>query len=121
MRRRCCGSERDHGHAVHGRGDGSEGANFQFTNPFSQVQFYYFDTVTERVHPDRYGHRAGRDGQPGRDGSARSRTRSTRRSTRRRRSAGGRSTPQRVIAVGVNASGDALASRVNANITLTNP
>jgi hypothetical protein len=95
---------------------GNESATFQFLNPFTQVQFYYLDptttewtligstssafvtdnaTVTQRT----YTWTLAPWDPPASAGTG----------------------ALNVIAVGVNASGDALASAVNSNVTLTNP
>jgi hypothetical protein len=96
---------------------GNEGANFQFTNPFSQVQFYYQDAVTGEwiligsaiapVVTD--------------DATATHRTFTYTLNTTFDPPASLGTGTLKVVAVGVNASGDALASPVNTAIALTNP
>jgi predicted small lipoprotein YifL len=93
---------------------GVKGTNFQFANPFTQVQFYVFDAsvneyvligsssapvVTDPTTTSRtFTFSLSWDPQPGLGVGAAS-----------------------IIAVGVNSRGDGLATAVNANITLTNP
>lgn len=96
---------------------GNESVNFQFTNPFQQVQFYYFDTVTNEyiligtavapVVTD--------------NTTATARTFTYTLNTTFDPPAALAPGALRLVAVGVNASGDGLASRVNTAITLTNP
>jgi hypothetical protein len=97
---------------------GNEGANFQFLNPFTQVQFYYFDTVTGQyiligtaVAP------VVTDNNPP---TIRTFT-WTLSPAFDPPAALGAAITLKVVAVGVNALGDGLATPVNANITLTNP
>ena len=97
---------------------GNEGANFQFLNPFSQVQFYYFDTVT---------------GEYILIGSAVAPLVSDNATVTVRTftwtlspafdppASLGSGVTLKVIALGVNALGDGLATQVNAAISLTNP
>lgn len=97
---------------------GNEGANFQFLNPFTQVQFYYFDTVTNQwiligtaVAP------TVTDNNP-----PTIRTFSWTLGTAWDPPAAlGAGTTAKILAVGVNALGDGLATPVNVQITLTNP
>jgi hypothetical protein len=94
---------------------GATGANFQFANPFSQVQFYYFDAVLGEYVL------IGASSVPVvTDPSGTTRTFTF--------TFAGWNPPASlgvgavtVVAVGVNSRGDALVSPVNVNITLTNP
>jgi hypothetical protein len=96
---------------------GNEGANFQFINPFSQVQFYYFDTVTNEyvligaavapVVTDNAGITI--------------RTFTWTLSTPFDPPAALGTGALRVVAIGVSSSGDGLASAVSSGITMTNP
>jgi len=101
---------------------GVEGANFQFTNPFSQVQFYYFDTVTNEYIL--IGSAIAPVVTDNATATARTFTYTLNTTFDPPAALGpavAGATPLRVVAVGINASGDALATRVNANISLTNP
>jgi hypothetical protein len=97
---------------------GAEGANFQFLNPFTQIQFYYFDTVS---------------GQYILIGTAVAPTVTDNNPPTVRTfswtlgtvfdppAALGAGVTLKLLALGVNALGDALATPVNVNISLTNP
>jgi len=97
---------------------GTEGAAFQFLNPFTQIQFYYFDTVSNEfiligsaiapIVTDNAGL------------TARTFTWTLTTAFTPPKTLGSGVT-LKLIAVGVNSAGDALASAVNANNTLTNP
>jgi len=97
---------------------GTEGPAFQFLNPFTQVQFYYFDTVSNEwiligaasapIVTDNAGL------------TARTFSWSLNAPFTPPKTLGS-GTTLKIIAVGVNSAGDALASPVNANTTLTNP
>ena len=96
---------------------GNEGATFQFINPFTQVQFYYFDTVTNEyiligtaVAPVVTDNAA-----------ITVRTFTWTLGTAFDPPAALGVGALRILAVGVSSSGDGLASAVNANITMTNP
>jgi hypothetical protein len=100
---------------------GNEGTTYQFINPFTQVQFYYFDTgyagasnewilIGSAVAP------VVTDNNP-----PTIRTFTWTLAPFDPPAALGSGAPLRVIAIGVNAVGDGLASAVNANIALTNP
>ena len=100
---------------------GNEGTTFQFINPFTQVQFYYFDSgyagasnewilIGSAVAP------VVTDNNP-----PTIRTFTWTLASFDPPAALGSGVPLNVIAIGVNASGDGLASAVNTNITLTNP
>ena len=91
---------------------------FQFINPFTQVQFYYFDTVTSEYVL------IGTAVAPVVTDNATVTVRTftwTLTTAFDPPAALGAGTTLKVIAVGVSSSGDGLASAVNANITLTNP
>ncbi len=96
---------------------GNEGATFQFINPFTQVQFYYFDTVTNEyiligtaVAPVVTDNAA-----------ITVRTFTWTLPTAFDPPAALGTGALQILAVGVSSSGDGLASAVNANITMTNP
>jgi len=96
---------------------GVEGANFQFLNPFTQIQFYYFDTVSGQwkligtaVAP------VVTDNNPP---TVRTFTWTLATPFDPPATLGGG--PLNILALGVNAVGDGLASAVNTNITLTIP
>jgi len=96
---------------------GNEGPTFQFINPFTQVQFYYFDTVTNEyiligtaVAPVVTDNAA-----------ITVRTFTWTLGTAFDPPAALGVGALRILAVGVSSSGDGLASAVNANITMTNP
>ena len=96
---------------------GNEGPTFQFINPFTQVQFYYFDTVTNEyiligtaVAPVVTDNAA-----------ITVRTFTWTLGTAFDPPAALGTGALRILAVGVSSSGDGLASAVNANIIMTNP
>jgi hypothetical protein len=96
---------------------GNEGPTFQFINPFSQVQFYYFDTVTSEyiligtavapVVTD--------------NATVTVRTFTWTLTTPFDPPAALGTGTLKIIAVGIASTGDGLASAVNALITMTNP
>jgi hypothetical protein len=94
---------------------GTESTTFQFANPFTQVQFYYLDpTTSEWTFIGATSAASVTD-----DGTATHRTFTW--SLSWDPAAGLPAGAIQVIAVGVNAAGDALSSAANGNITLTNP
>jgi hypothetical protein len=97
---------------------GNEGATFQFINPFTQVQFYYLDTVLNEYIL------IGTAVAPVVTDNALITVRTftwTLGTAFDPPAVLGTGTTLKVVAVGVAANGDALATQVNANVTLTNP
>ena len=97
---------------------GNEGATFQFINPFTQVQFYYLDTVLNEYIL------IGTAVAPVVTDNATITIRTftwTLGTAFDPPIALGSGVTLKLVAVGVAANGDALATQVNANITLTNP
>ena len=93
---------------------GNEGATFQFINPFTQVQFYYLDTVlNEYILIGTAVAPVVTDNSPP---TIRTFT-WTLTTAFDPPAALGSGTTLKLVAVGVAANGDALASQVNANIT----
>ena len=95
---------------------GAEGPNFQFANPFTSVQFYYFDPVSAEYIL------IGSSSVPTVTDNATATVRTftwTFPAWNPPASLGVGAA--NIVAVGVNSRGDALASAVNVNITLTNP
>jgi hypothetical protein len=95
---------------------GAEGANFQFANPFTSVQFYYFDPVSSEYIL------IGSSSVPTVTDNATATVRTftwTFPAWNPPASLGVGAA--NIVAVGVNSRGDALASAVNNLITLTNP
>jgi len=98
--------------------NGSESASAQFVNPFTQVQFYYLDPTTNEW--TFIGTAVAPTVTDNNTQTIRAFTWSLSTPFDPPVSAG-QSGTLKVIAVGVNATGDALATPVNGNITLTNP
>jgi len=93
---------------------------FQFQSPFTQVQFYYLDTGYAGASNEWI--LIGSSGAPSGSDNATQTVRTYNWSISFDPPAAlGSGAPLRVIAVGVNANGDALATAQNSNITLTNP
>ena len=93
---------------------------FQFQSPFTQVQFYYLDTGYATASNEWI--LIGSSGVPSGSDNAGQTVRTYQWSVSFDPPAAlGSGVALNVIAVGVNASGDALASANNANINLTNP
>ena len=93
---------------------------FQFQSPFTQVQFYYLDTGYAGASNEWI--LIGSSGSPSGSDNATQTVRTYQWSVNFDPPAAlGSGVPLNVIAVGVNAIGDGLASAQNANITLTNP
>lgn len=95
---------------------GSEGATFQFLNPFTSVQFYFFNPNTSEWTL------AGSTTAPVVTDDATSTHRTfTWTLAGFKPLPGLPAGPLKIIAVGVNAAGDALASNFSSTVTLTNP
>ena len=96
---------------------GNEGANFQFINPFTSVQFYYFDTTTNE-----YVLIGSAVAPVVTDNAAVTvRTFTWTLTTPFDPPAALGTGPLSILAVGVSSTGDGLASQVSAAITMTNP
>jgi hypothetical protein len=96
---------------------GNESQTFQFLNPFTRVQFYYFDAAVNEWRL--IGETSSATVTDNNTITIRSFTYTL--ASWDPPASLGSGVPARIVAVGVNAAGDALVTPVNSNILLTNP